>query len=85
MKSVAVGIALIPALVLACPGSASKMHAKCDMTVSFTDSCDIVIAEISGRVSSADWVDPHNGGTYSISNSTAAFLSGQRHWRSEIH
>jgi hypothetical protein len=75
--TVAVGAALAPAIALACPGSASKMHAKCDMKVTFSNSCDDVMAEMTGRVNS-NWVDPHNGGTYTISNTTDTFLSGQR-------
>jgi len=76
-SSVAAGAAIIPAVTIACPGSASKMHAKCDMKVTFTDSCEDVMAEISGRVNS-DWVDPHNGGVYSITNSSSTSITGQR-------
>lgn len=70
--------ALVPAVTMACPGSASKMHAKCQMKVTFTNKCEDVIAEMTARVSSSTWVDPHNGGTYFISNTTETFLAGQR-------
>lgn len=63
----------------ACPGSAVRMHAKCDMDVTFSQPCDTVITEISARASSKNgWTDPHNGGIYSIINQTDTFLSGQR-------
>ena len=62
----------------ACPGSPSFMHAKCDMSVVFQNSCPEVVAEITGRVSSADWSDPHNGGTYTITASSDTSIAGQR-------
>jgi hypothetical protein len=55
------------------------MHAKCDMGVTFTQSCDTVLTEINARVAGKNgWTDPHNGGQYSITNQTSSFLSGQR-------
>jgi len=33
---------------------------------------------MTARVNSADWVDPHNGGTYTITESEFPNLSGQR-------
>ena len=61
----------------ACPGSPVAVHAKCDMSVKFTQSCDSVASEISARVNS-DWTDPHNGGTYSLSSSNSSYIAGQR-------
>ena len=72
----AAAVAVVP-LTMACPGSPVKMHAKCDMGVTFTNSCSDVMTEISNRVTS-DWVDPHNGGTYTITNSTSTSIEGQR-------
>ena len=63
----------------ACPGSPARMHAKCSMEVVFSQPCDSVMAEVTARVSGKNgWTDPHNGGVYSITNSTSSFLSGQR-------
>jgi hypothetical protein len=67
----------LPALALACPGSSSTVHAKCKMEVSFTNSCEEVMTEMTSRVNS-DWVDPHNAGVYSLSNTTETYLAGQR-------
>jgi glycerophosphoryl diester phosphodiesterase len=76
-SSAAISAAVIPAAVMACPGSASSIHAKCEMKVTFSDSCNDVVSEMTARVNSG-WVDPHNAGTYSISNSTDTFIAGQR-------
>ena len=79
MKTSAVILFVGATGVSACPGSPAKMHAKCDMGVSFTDSCDSVLTEINARVAGKNgWSDPHNGGVYSITNQTSSFLSGQR-------
>jgi len=48
------------------------------MGVVFQNSCPEVVAEITGRVSSADWSDPHNGGTYTITASSDTSIAGQR-------
>jgi len=65
-------------MIMACPGSPVKMHASCDMGVTFTNSCQDVIQEMSTRVTSDQWIDPHNGGTYTITNQTDTYLAGQR-------
>lgn len=70
--------AIAPLSVTACPGSASKLHAKCEMDVKFSNSCDEVRAEIVGRMQSPTWTDPHNGGTYTLISSNASYVSGQR-------
>lgn len=63
----------------ACPGSPARMHAKCNMVVTFSQPCESVLGEINARVSGKDgWTDPHNGGQYSITNQTSSYLSGQR-------
>lgn len=63
----------------ACPGSSAYIHAKCDMDVTFEDSCEAVKKEINGRVDGDNgWTDPHNGGKYTITNQTSSFISGQR-------
>jgi len=63
----------------ACPGSPARTHAKCDMGVTFTSSCEAVLTEINARVAGKNgWSDPHNNGHYSIKNQTNSYLSGQR-------
>lgn len=79
MKTVATLFLLGATGIEACPGSPAKMHAKCDMGVTFSNPCDSVITEINSRVSGKDgWTDPHNGGVYSITNQSSLFLSGKR-------
>jgi hypothetical protein len=77
MKKVA-NILLLPLAVSACPGSPAAMHAKCQMDIHFSNSCDEVLTEITSRITSPSWTDPHNGGTYSLINSNSTFVSGQR-------
>ena len=49
------------------------------MGVTFTDNtCHDIINEMNTRVTSDQWSDPHNGGTYSITNQTDTYLAGQR-------
>lgn len=79
MKSSAAVLLLSAASTSACPGSPVRMHAKCDMGVTFAQPCDSVLAEINARIAGKDgWTDPHNGGVYSVNNQTSSFLSGQR-------
>ncbi len=48
-----------------CPGSPSWEHAKCKMVVKFHNvPCSTVEHEINLRLTSPDWVDPHNHGQY---------------------
>ena len=51
-----------------CPKSGALMHAGCEVTISFQNSCSEVQAEINARINGqgAGWTDPHNNGTYSI-------------------
>lgn len=72
-----IALSLAPSID-ACPGSASAVHAKCEMNLKFTNQCDAVMTEISGRLTSSTWVDPHNGGTYSLTSSNSSYISGQR-------
>lgn len=49
------------------------------MSVSFTDSCATVQKEMTGRASGANgWVDPHNGGTYTIDSSSSSSITAHR-------
>jgi len=53
-----------------CPGAAYavfNIHTMAQMQVTFTESCDVVAAEIEARAGMANgWEDPHNGGTYRL-------------------
>merc|ERR1712151_463333 len=61
-----------------CPGSGSLVHAWAEVTVKATGSCDTVMAEMKARASDKSWVDPHNGGIYSVLSSNANELNTQR-------
>merc|ERR1711871_748475 len=63
-----------------CPSSGSAIHAGCDMSYSFSDSCDAVVDEIEARINGqpASWHDPHNNGTYTLGSSSDGFLSISR-------
>ena len=63
-----------------CPGSpATSMHSKCKLHVSFAQSCNVVSTEMLARIAGlGGFVDPHNGGTYSLLESSATSLLGQR-------
>ena len=72
---------LLPLSLLACPGSPVKVHAKCDMHVEFSNSCNEVVSEITNRITgtnTARWIDPHNNGNYTITNSSSISLQGFR-------
>merc|ERR1711871_1148978 len=61
-----------------CPGSSAWVHAKTQLTVAFTNTCDEVKAEINRRVKgtqSGSWRDPHNGGVYTVTSSDASTMS----------
>mmetsp|Transcript_994 Transcript_994/g.1259 ORF Transcript_994/g.1259 Transcript_994/m.1259 type:complete len:185 (+) Transcript_994:78-632(+) len=48
-----------------CPGSPARRHASCQMIVTFPESpCSAVQSEISSRLTSTTWIDPHNQGVY---------------------
>lgn len=75
MQSLAVVFILfIPRIIMAssvCPSSPASVHAKCAMTVKFDQPCDMVRREMESRVTSKTWVDPHNQGTYTLSDSSS--------------
>jgi len=74
-----IAAAVLAASASACPGSKAFLtHAKCDMSVSFSNSCAAVSAEIQARVNSDTWTDPHNGGTYTLSEASDTKIAGQR-------
>lgn len=71
--------AITPLLsVTACPGSSSTFHAKCEIGVKFSNTCEEVQSEIIGRMQSPSWSDPHNGGTYTLLSSNTTYVSGER-------
>ena len=55
-----------------CPKSDVKIHAGCEMTIDFEDSCINVQKEINQRIEGQYelWHDPHNNGTYSLDSNT---------------
>merc|ERR1711871_218299 len=57
-----------------CPGSKAWVHAKTEVSVTFQNSCADVQKAINARVSgqaSGSWVDPHNRGVYTITDSSS--------------
>jgi hypothetical protein len=60
-----------------CPGSPAGSHASMKVTAAADASCDVVQKEIEARVS-GDWVDPHNGGIYSLISSSNGVINTQR-------
>ena len=76
---------------MTCPKSASSVHAGCEVTTSFKDSCSSVQAEIKARVNGQyeAWHDPHNNGTYTlISSSDSTYelsrLTGDKKYTDQI-
>ena len=53
-----------------CPSSAALVHASCKITATVSGSCADARAEMIARVNGqyATWHDPHNNGTYVITN-----------------
>ncbi len=79
MKFLAFASTLALASASKCPGSESFIHAKCDMSVSFTDSCADVQSEMTARqTGTGGWADPHNGGTYTFTNVASDIIEGTR-------
>merc|ERR1719247_3640715 len=60
-----------------CPGSSAGSHASMKVTVAADASCDSVQQEIEARAN-GDWVDPHNGGIYSLLESSNGLIQTQR-------
>merc|ERR1711990_756002 len=52
-------------------------HASMKVTVQASAACDVVQAEIEARAS-GNWVDPHNGGIYSVLSSSNGLINTQR-------
>jgi len=65
---------------MTCPGSGAWFtHAKTQVTAMVKASCADVSAEIEARASAQKgWVDPHNGGIYSIISHTDTEVQTQR-------
>lgn len=61
-----------------CPGSGSLIHASMEVTVNAAASCSDVQAEIESRAKGGGWVDPHNGGIYSLLESNTGVIQTQR-------
>ena len=67
-----------------CPGShAAFAHAKCKLRIAFAHSCAAVEAEALARIAGdAGFVDPHNGGTYSLldraNDTSSTIIHGMR-------
>jgi len=49
-----------------CPGSPAFVHAKSELALAFANSCDAVAKVIVSRATDSHWVDPHNGGKYTL-------------------
>ena len=77
MYAVAVLVCLLAGSshAMKCPTSPVTMHAGCQVSITFpSTSCDAVRGEISKRVNGqyGSWYDPHNNGTYSITDSSSS-------------
>jgi len=60
-----------------CPGSGALLHAWMEVTVETDAACDVVQGEIEARAG-GNWVDPHNGGIYSVLDSSNGVINTQR-------
>eukprot|EP00040_Diaphanoeca_grandis_P003427 m.24896 g.24896 ORF g.24896 m.24896 type:complete len:178 (-) comp14791_c0_seq1:191-724(-) len=62
-----------------CPGSGAWFkHASCQTTITFAYPCSEVFEEISARITSTTWVDPHNKGTYKVDSEVGSSFSISR-------
>jgi hypothetical protein len=63
-----------------CPSSPASMHAGCEVTITFDNTCDAVYNEMMSRVNDQynNWHDPHNNGTYIITESSSKEISLDR-------
>lgn len=73
-----VGVAAANATAYQCPGSGSFIHASMKVTATASATCADVQAEIEARAGGNGWVDPHNGGIYSVLDSSSGIVSTQR-------
>jgi uncharacterized protein YkwD len=80
MKSVMFAgvVGLVEADSYNCPGSSAAIHAWMEVTVTANAACDAVQAEIEARAGGGNWVDPHNGGIYSVLSSSNGLINTQR-------
>jgi len=60
-----------------CPGSGAFSHASMKVTVDAAASCSSVQQEIEARAT-GNWVDPHNGGIYTLLSSSDGIINTQR-------
>merc|ERR1719215_1213371 len=63
----------------ACPGSPAKVHASCDLTITFpTTSCQKLEKEMLARNKGiSGWKDPHNNGQYSLRKDSGKVLGSR--------
>eukprot|EP00754_Rhynchopus_humris_P012135 Rhum_TRINITY_DN14267_c1_g1::Rhum_TRINITY_DN14267_c1_g1_i1::g.75624::m.75624 len=80
MMKTAVLLALcVSATAYICPGPDSGLHASCQVTAVVNGDCAAATAEVQARIKGVDgWVDPHNGGNYSVVSFAGNTLHGQR-------
>jgi hypothetical protein len=67
-----------------CPKSPAYVHAKCEMSVQFENSCSQVFEEIMARLTDESWIDPHNAGKYTLLDSHHHDHVDSNHDSSEI-
>ena len=72
--------AWVSALGMNCPKSSALMHAGCEVTIRFKNTCADVQDEIRSRINGQGsiWTDPHNNGTYSIIDANKALFQLSR-------
>ena len=62
-----------------CPKSPAIMHAGCQVSIEFVNTCSEVQTEIKNRVTGANgWTDPHNNGTYALIGETSELFELSR-------
>jgi hypothetical protein len=71
---------LFPIISMAdiCPDSPASVHASCEMTVTFEETCNLVKEEIQARLKSKSWIDPHNQGTYKLDSASGSSVNASR-------
>jgi len=81
-RKILAALAFAPAVAgNSCPGSASVVHASCQVDVTAEAACSDVMSEMEARVagiSSGAWHDPHNNGIYSLEGQHGDELEFQR-------
>lgn len=66
-------------MTMKCPGSGAWFHAKTQVTATAKANCADVKAEILARIGAQNgWVDPHNGGIYSVISSSDTEIETKR-------